>query len=295
MIDFVSIKYYDKDNLENFVLNPENFKEVISLMEYHSGEVLFPYKANVENIEIAITKKQGRVKNSLHKLFNILKSKKEHNHNDFRYSSICETIDYLKEKIVDVSKASITQLEFGFNIEIPAQPESVIKHNVLMHQLNGYTHEDNFDGKGYLKSFDHDEYLIKVYDKSKQFKIKGKYILRFEIKYKKNKPLHKFGIYNLEDLKDKTKLDKLFEDLMKRFEELTIADNYSERKDIPDEVKAKLDAYSSFSYWQQFNNNQTKMVHKRAYFKLLEKYNLLKVKADIKTLLEKKYQELIKS
>lgn len=295
MIDFVNVRYHDKDKLEGFVLNQENFKEVFVTKEYHSQIDMYPYKANFENMEISITETQAVVKNSIHKLFNILSSKKDHNYNDFHYSQICLVIDYLKDKILDVNRAKLTQLEFGFNIEIPVKAEELIRQSVLMHKLDGYTLEDNFDGKGYLKSFVYNDFLIKIYDKSKQFGIRQKNILRVEIKHRKSKAINRFGIFNLEDLKDKVKLELLFLDLLKRFGELTIVDSYQDRDDIPDEVKTKLDAFSSFNYWQAFNNGQTKMVHKRKYEKLLEEYNLLKIKAKIKTQLIDKFQELINS
>lgn len=295
MIDFVNVRYHDKSRLEEFVLNPKNFEKVFVTKEYHSQAEMYPYKAKFENIDISITDKQAVVKNSLHKLFNLLNSNEEHNHNNFSYSQICEMIDCLKDKVIDVDRTKLTQMEFGFNIEIEGKAEELIRQSVLMHKLEGHTLLDNYDGKGYLKSFVHNDYLLKIYDKSKQFKIKQRNILRVEIKYRNAKAINRFGIFNLENLKDKGKLELVFVDLMKRFDELTIVDTYQEREDIPDEVKAKLDAFSSFNYWQAFNNAQTKMMHKRKYEKLLEEYNLLNEKANIRTQLIDKFQELINS
>lgn len=295
MIDFVNIRYHDKSRLEKFVLNPKNFEKVFVTKEHHSQAEMYPYKAKFENMDISITEKQAVVKNSLHKLYNALNSEKEHNYNDFSYNQICEMIDYVKSRVVDANKTKLTQMEFGFNIEIPVKAEELIKQSVLMHKLEGHTLEEYYDGKGYLKSFVHNDYLLKIYDKSKQFKIKQRNILRVEVKFRNAKALNRLGVFNLEDLKDKEKLKLLFDELVKRYDELTIVDAYQERNDIPDEVKTKLDAFSSFNYWLMFNNGQSKMRHKRKYERLIEEYNLLNVKANIRTKLIDKFQELINS
>lgn len=293
MIDFIRVNYKDKYKLEKFVLHPRNFEKVFVTKEYHSQSEMYPYKAKFKNMDITITEKQAVVKNSLHKLYNLLNSEKEHNYNDFGYNQICEMIDYLKDKVVDVNTTNLTQLEFGFNIEISNKAEDLIKQSVLMYKLKGHTLEDNFDGKGYLKKFVNTDYLIKIYDKSKQFKIKNRCILRVEIRYRNARILNRFGIYNLEDLKNKEKLNLLFDDLIKKYDDLTLVDVYQESDNIPDEVKAKLDVFSSFNYWQMFNNGQTKMRHKQMYNELLLQYDLLKAKTNIRAKLIDKFQELI--
>lgn len=295
MIDFVRVNYQDKNRLERFVMNKENFEKVYTVLEYHSREILYPYKTNLSNMEIVINEKGGYVKNSLHKLNNLLMTGAEQNYNDFGYSELCAITDYLKDNVIDVMETKLTQLEFGFNINVPRSAESIIKKSVLMHNLERHTALRKFRGKGYLLEFEHSNYIIKIYDKAKQYN-RNENTLRFEIKFISAKEFNPLGVYNITDLKSKNNLSMLFKYLMKRFDELLIVDDYSENSEIPAEDIYKLNALSSFIYWENLSNNkqrQKKMNHKRKYFKLLETYDLLKTKNMLKNQLVQKFEKLI--
>ena len=165
MIDFIRVHYSDKSRLEQFILKPEIFQKTFSVLEMFSGEVLYPYKTNLENMEIVVNEKSGYIKNSIHKLYNLLSKGKEHNHNDFNYSQLCSTIDFLTDNVIDVASTKLTQLEFGLNISIPVKAEDLISKSVLMHNLKRHSSVKEFKGKGYLMMFEHYNYIIKIYDK----------------------------------------------------------------------------------------------------------------------------------
>lgn len=295
MIDFTRVHYQDKNRLEQFVLNQQNFQKVYSVLEYHSGEILYPYRTNLENMEIVINERGGYVKNSIHKLNNLLISGEEHNFNDFSYSEICSVTDYLKDNIIDVLKTKLTQLEFGFNINVPKSAQAIIKESFLMHNLGRHTALRRFKGRGYLLEFEHSNYIIKIYDKAKQYN-RLENILRFEIKFISPKEFNPLGVYNLGDLIIKENLNMLFKYLIKRFNELLIVDDITENPQIPINDIDSLNSYSSFVYWENLSENnqrQTKMRHKRKYFNLLEKYDLLKTKKMLKSQLIQKFEKLI--
>ncbi|EKT4553153.1 hypothetical protein JE945_002336 [Flavobacterium psychrophilum] len=294
MIDFVRVNYQDKNRLEHFVMNKENFKKVYTVLEYHSGEILYPYKTNLSNMEIVINEKGGYVKNSLHKLNNLLMTGEEQNYNDFGYSELCAITDYLKDNVIDVMETKLTQLEYGFNINVPRSAESIIKETVLMHNLKRHTALRKFDGKGLLLEFEYDNFIIKIYDKAKQYSL-DENKLRFEIKFKKAIEFNKLGVYNLTDLKNKEILGNLFKYLMKRLNELIIVDNYSENLEIEKTDIDKLNAYSSFMFWETMTRKtrNDKSEFKTDYFKLLEKYDLLKTKNMLKNQLVQKFEKLL--
>lgn len=295
MIDFVRVGYRDKNKLEQFVMNQENFEKVYTVLEYHSGEILYPYKTNLENLEIIINEKSGYVKNSVHKLKNVLMSGQDHNYNDFSYSEFVSLMDYLKGNIIDVMETNLTQLEFGLNIDVPKSAKAIIKESILMHNLKRRTALRRFNGKGYLLEFEHYNYTIKVYDKAKQYGLMEN-ILRFEIKFKGKKEFNKLGIYNLEDLKNRENLKTLFRYLMKRFDELLIVDKLIGNMQIPEKDIDRLNSFSSFFYWENLSKEdkrQTKTRHKVKYFKLLERYDLLKTKQMLRNQLVQKFEKLI--
>ncbi|PXX22854.1 hypothetical protein [Arenibacter sp. ARW7G5Y1] len=294
MIDFIKIYWSDKSYLEPFVCNVDNFQSLYFVCEQHTGEISYPYKTNIESMNVVVNKKSGYVKNSIHKLFNVLNEDKEHNHNDFTYSNLCTSIDYLTSRLIDTENARISQLEFGLNINTSAAAETIIRKNVLMHQFRGYNHNRKYHGSGELKQFDHSNYVIKVYDKAKQYRIEQN-ILRFEIKFLKSREFQKFGIYNINDLKNKENLKKLFELLIQRFDEITIVDDGASIN-ISTEDNNKLRQYLNPSFWEEDLegvHQQYKARHRNKFNDLLERNNLLKTKKALKVALTNKFKYLI--
>lgn len=296
MIDFIRITYKDKSVIEPFIRNPKNFDELMASLEYHSGDIRYPLKVSLENMEIVANDKVVYLKNSLHKLHNILNQKGDQNFNDFSYSSICETVDFLLMKLPYLQTATITQLEFGLNINTLIPSEKIIRNNILMHQFKGYSHNMKFNGKGEYKQFDHCNYLIKIYDKAKQFKQLDN-ILRFEIKFVRKREFNKLGILKITDLKSKDKLNNLFNYLIKRFDEFLVVDSL-ESKNLPAKISLEIEKYLSSNFWlrlseRKYRNKASK--HKKLLFKLLKEYDLLNTKDQLRELLLIKFNQLINS
>lgn len=294
MVDFIRLFYRDKERFEHFVCQQENFEELDTLFGLHTGQIKYPYRTSFNNMDVKVTSKHGYVYNSIHKAYNDRFSQEAHNHDDFGYTNLCDMINFVSERVIDVDKANLTQFEFGFNIEIPVPAQQIIRNNVLMHKQKGANHTRLFYGRGELKQFDYHNFVIKIYDKAKQYNL-PRNILRFEVRYQKAKEFQKFGIYKITDLKDKQKLRKLFINLMQRFDELTIVDSYDEST-IPEEDLCWLIRYNNPLYWEvtmSRRSNQTKMRHIRAYQELLNKYSLLRIKTSLKGLLKEKYLQLI--
>jgi hypothetical protein len=294
MIDFVRLYYRDKSKLEDFVLDKENFDTVNTVMEYHSGEIKYPYTAKLGSMDVGVSERSGYVKNSLHKLYNYRENSEEQNHNDFSFSKICREVDYLNKSIIDAGKTKLTQLEFGLNIEIDKLPEMLVRRNFIMHKYVGGS-ANNYHGNGELKLFSHDNYFIKVYDKGKQFEL-DKNVLRFEIKFIKAKEFQNIGVFNLIDLKDKSNLRRLVKYLVKRFDEMTIVDDFDENSIAELDDYNKLSRYTNPIFWTEEikGMHQNKRArYKNEFEKILIKNDLLKTKAYLRDLLIKKYIYLI--
>jgi len=295
MIDFIKIHYSDKSRLEPFVKNAQNFVDLDMVLEYHSGEIRYPYRTKLDNMQVTLSENSGSVRNSIHKLFNLLKNSIEHNYNDFTYSNLYQTINYLSNKIIDSNTTKITQLEFGLNITVSTPAENFIKKNILMHNLKNYNHNRKYYGKGELKQFDHHNYFIKVYDKAKQFQL-NENILRFEIKFIRPVEFQKMGIYCLEDLKDKSKLISLFKYLIKRFDELTIIDEFNSDM-IGNEIDYnKLIKYINPNFWNEELENksrQTKANYNKDFKRILIRYGLLKTKLYLRLQMINKFRFLL--
>ncbi|MEZ4801512.1 MAG: hypothetical protein R2797_01975 [Gelidibacter sp.] len=293
MIDFVRIHYGDKSEFEPYVDNPSNFKNLYKVLESHSGEVLYPYRTKLKIMDIVVLEKGGYVKNSLHKLYNYIHFKEDQNHNDFTHTKLIESIQYVS-KVPNLTRTRLTQLEFGLNIRVDKPAEDIIKQNILMHQYENYTNNKRFDGKGELKEFFHANYLLKVYDKAKQYKLPYN-VLRFEVKFTRRRDFNDAGIYNLEDLKDKENLKSLFDIYMRRFDELQIIDNLDNRN-IDSADFNKLILYTNPKYWQEdlkLFSGQTRMRKRREFNSLIQKYGLDSTKKQLRGLLAEKFNYLL--
>jgi hypothetical protein len=294
MIDFIRLYYREKTDFESFILDSRNFERVNTVMEYHTGEVTYPYTTRLGIMDLGVSQKSGYVKNSLHKLHNFNTTGKEQNYDDFGYSKLCKTIDFLSKRVINASTTKLTQLEFGLNLEIDKLPESVVRRNFLMHKLLGGS-SNTYQGKGELKQFSHKNYFIKVYDKRKQFDLEEN-VLRFEIKFIKAKEFQNLGIYNITDLKSKKNLQNLFQYLVKRFDELTIVDDFDEDTISDKEDYNHLSRYTKPNFWSEEikgKHQQFKARHRKKFTSLLAKNDLLKTKVYLKDLLIQKFITLI--
>ncbi|HTO16631.1 MAG TPA: hypothetical protein VLZ83_12730 [Edaphocola sp.] len=293
MIDFIRLKYQDRDKMEMFLTSSDNFEHCYQRIERHTGEILYPYKVYLHKMELCVNPESVFGKNSLHKMANYIEHKEDHNYNDFSYKRLCNTIDYLNRKVIDSCSAKITQLEFGLNILTPVPAKKIIANNVLFHKYGLHNVDSNFNGKGKYKQFEYSNFYIKIYDKAKQYNLDAN-ILRFEIKYKSSKSFRPFGVNTLSDLKNKTVLSNLFNDLIKRFDELTIIDEIP--ADVSEKDKKELTSYLSFNHWEKLSerkNRNIKKVQIKKFIHLLEKNNLLKTKRILRNRLIAKFKQLL--
>lgn len=299
MIDFVKILYKDKSQIEPYMLDSNNFEEVTQILERHSGEIRYPYTTKFELMEIRMTQKYGTVKNSLHQLYNYINFNEKANYNDFSYSKLVETIDVLNQNIPDSCTTRISQLEFGLNISTNIPAEDIIRRKVLMHDYKGYNHNKQYHGKGELKRFDHANYLVKIYDKEKQYKsdynVSG-HILRFEVRFTRNRDFNNIGVYNLNDLKSKQNLRRLFQILLKRFDDMQIVDVFDEATILDQVDYQKLTRFCNPQFWEEVSitkSRQTRMRYRMQFEDLVKKYNLDSTKVELKNQLRNKFVELM--
>ncbi|RBA29079.1 hypothetical protein [Flavobacterium tibetense] len=294
MIDFVRIFYKDKFKLEESIMTDSRVNEVNCVFDYKSDELKYPYKSKIENVEINITNNLGFVYGSLHKFYNSWKTGEEQNYNDFTYSNLIEVIDYLSLRIVDFDIIALTQLEVGLNLDLEISPKEFLEKNVHFHSFKGFNRDINYSGGGKMFQFDYTQFYIKIYDKGKMYKQK-KNILRFELKLFRKSMFQELGVYNISDLRDKNKLRKLFILLTKRFDEMLIIDDYSE-KNIDKKDLILLNKYTNPRFWNNEIKNKTRTTkanHVRKLNQLLEKYDLTNLKSSLKLQLLQKYLQFI--
>lgn len=284
MIDFVRLRY------------KENFEEGPTNLDHYWEEMAYIYK--IGDVEIKSNEKMVSVKRSIYDTYRVLQWEDSHNYNDFRYSALCSTINSLDKRITGVSKNRLSQLEFGLNIKLPEPAEDIIKQNIIQHKLKILRDYGGLNSEAGCKQCNHSNYDFKIfYDKTKRLGL-NEHIIRFEIKYKNSNGFKPLGILNLHHLKSKTLLQNLFNDLLKRFDELTIVDNIPTDSKISNKDKRKLQAYLSDYFWASLSecyNRYIKANERKEFQNLLIKNDLLKTKAFLRASLIQKFNELLNS
>lgn len=296
MIDFVKARLCNQSSLNNLMHSSNAFPDVIASLNMRDGTIGYPLKSKVENIEFRLTENNAYVQNSIHILNNCLNNGEAQNYNDFSHTEICNSLDFLEKKVSGLLNATITQLEFGFNINTSTSPSNIIQNNVLMHDYRGHNLNSSFNGQGSLKRFDYHNYQVKIYDKGMQSGLSTN-LLRYEVRIKNTKELHKMMIWNLADLKKETALQQLFNFSMNKFDKLIILDTLSNRAQVPEEERAKLNEYRSSDFWNSLSARDLrnkKAKHKKHFYDLIIKHDLLKIKNGLKRRLQSKFQQLMK-
>ena len=243
---------------------------------------------------------------SLHKYSN----EGKHNYNDFSFDSLIDTIIDLYRKFkINPHFVPINNIEFAVNINTSFNPKSYIQRNIINYKGKQASIKP-FHGKGYLKEFITNRYIIKVYDKGLQFK-KKKNIFRFEVKVLKMEYLKSVGIKNLSDLLNAEKLNNLGSLLIETFDNLLI---YDSSINIDELTAKELNIFQNGInpiFWENLKpdsknyKNENKDVRykkdRKTYYRKLEqfknlinKYNLNNIQNDLSEKIKNKWNELQK-
>ena len=304
MIDYLKISSskFDHDNLIN---NP--LLDFVSDVNTDTGEIKlndygnFKKKAKYKNLQFTIyinntQKYHLLITGSLHKYFN----NGEHNYNDFRYQDLIFVLNDLQQKFaLELNYCVLHNLEFGVNIIPPSTSRTILK-GLLSHTNKPFKRDATSNSDYY--QMEHTNYLIKAYDKAKQyrnqFKIDGE-ILRIEYKYTKMeyiiKLLNKYGQINknfitLHDLKNIEVLNCFGERLLKIWNEVLFYDYTISKKDLSNHNKNKILQWQNINFWEDLKYRQQKAKQRSKLYNVIKNYsqqlqfqisNLIQSKLDI--------------
>lgn len=245
------------------------------------------------------------IKNSIHKFYNAqILNWGEFNHDDYKYSSFKETVEYFCE-ILECNPSDLKlfgRFEYGLNINLKSNPFEIINRfeSIVTTASNPFYTVSNPNGKPFERICHFTDYSVKFYDKSKQAQISGK-ILRFEIANNKISETRKLlGKENLsfEDLLDKNNWNKCFTKLIKTYNlvrKVPLAENLTAEEYAY--IKAYTDPLLMKDHKAILNNERLyKKVFQhcgKVYYEVLEKKGSFFT--ELKLSFEKKYEELVKS
>ena len=296
MIDYIKAYFKDKDAIQHHISQSYGMEtnEYSRFCKKENRQINHcSYFQNFHNLYIKITDKSGFVENSLHTLFNNMNgSEINRNDNDFAYSDLIVSLDYL-ETLLDCSldDAYLSQgLEFGFNIEVPFDVDDFINNDCVFYNFRTHTSTEDTDVKT-IKVFSKGYCSFKIYNKGKQFQLNYP-LLRVELKFIDKRGFNNLGIYTLSDLSDKNNLQKIFNLMYYEFNKhLLIVDNI-EVCAFSDYKNRIIHRYTSFKFWNELPTFKLKK-EKLKCLKILQKNKLLNNKKCVLDAIQSKFYELI--
>lgn len=298
MITYKKSYYRRKNNLEWFLLRKDNFRDVSKRFELSSKNVIYPILAKENGFTYKVNKYQGYIYGSLH-YFYFYRNRLDYKPNtDLTYSQMCKAIDAHVKRTVDIEESKIITLYFGFTLTTNFKAEDFIRKNVLMHNYKGYNHnKGTSSNKKELKIFDYDEYDIvlsadKNQDNFKQNKLK------VELRIKDSKVLANLGVCNDFDLKKKRVVEKLFDLLLKKYDELIIVDSCENLDQFSNKEQLKIPLYMNIDYWKELpkiKDRQAKSRSRKDFERIQSEYSLNTLKKELRELLINAFDNFLKN
>ena len=294
MIGYNSNYYKDKNQLQNHIFRDEKFKLARGQVNIHSLKKHYPIEVSYNGMKFRLDEYRGYISGSLPFYFYKSQPKKKFTP-DFGYQKLSKTIDILKADTIDLEKSFLSKLHFELSISSTIRADLIIKNNIIMLKRRGYNQNKIGSLNNELKQFQFNEFTLGVYDNNKR---KGhNNSLKFILKFKKSTKLRSMGIINVLDLKDKTKLRKLFIEFLKRFDELTIVDSFDDYGQFCSRDQKKMLLYMNVNFWGSFLQSQSgRKARSRAtkdFERIQNKHNLNSLKIEMRCALEKRYEFLI--
>ncbi len=191
---------------------------------------------------------------SIHKLWNSLHDVKAPNYmpeqyngyngNMFTYIDIVEVREHLIALFDCTPQQMIFQnIEFGVNTTSGIKPKLFL-NGLLYHQNKGFDVVEN----GNYKQVEHKQYLLKIYNKSRQYGLDVD-TLRVEIKIKKSEYLIKWtDVETFADISPDT-LNKAKNMLLEAFNKVVYYDYTIRTEDLKERTKNALTKYKNPNYW----------------------------------------------
>jgi hypothetical protein len=284
MIGSITLSYRGKEkkNFENFLMTYPEFNEVIIKKDLKSDNILPIIEVNKDPLFYNIDHFNGYLRTNLRHLYARINGCEFPTY--FKYTQLINSIDIIKRKTYAVSKSGLSRLSVVFYLESSIASVQLVKTNILMHKLNEYSHDMKTMKDKNFKEFVYHNYTLGIYADPKNKNSKSKR-LKIELKVNKSVVLKKLGINGIIDLLDKSKLQALFDEFLKRFDELTIIDEIINSAPFSETDLENLKKYTNPTFWSELtikNKRQEKLTHKNNFLRIQNEYGLNNLKNELK-------------
>ena len=258
MLDYIKLYLVGIDWKKLMNLKYLDFKSTLSKS---TGEISNTYTAEYHFCKIIIKTNSKNINNphiifsgSIHKMWNSLHNLKAPNYNPnaidkgfngnmFTLKDVIEIRTHL-EKLFDckASQMIFENIELGINTTLNFEP-NLFLNGLLFHQNKSFEFQYNQN----YSQVTHNRYLLKIYNKSIQYKMIEN-VLRFEIKTTKMLELQKLDIKTFACINENT-LSKAKDLLIQRLDEIVYFDYTIKKSELSKSKLNKLTIYSNPRYW----------------------------------------------
>lgn len=297
MIDNIRFRIENKESFEKNIIE-NDLIDLKSTINYSTGENLnYRKHGKLHNLQINITQQAAYITGSIHKFYNNLKGKGNINHNDFSYKNCIETINFICNYFsIDKKKTTITNLEFGFNLDTNYIVNELIRNNIVLWNFDEHDKRQKYKSKGICKEFGVKDYKIKIYDKGKESPLKSENLMRVELRIYYTRVLERLGISNLSSINIDA-FKHLYKEFYKQFDKLLIVDSLKPSNLLEFHDAAFYLSYTKFATWEA--NKKTKKTYdrdkdKKKLLKIIQQQGYDKMKNHLIELIENKYNYLMK-
>ena len=205
------------------------------------GDLIKYQWCEIDNIKVKVYQNSIFLQGSLHKFYN----GGEHNYNDFNLTAFRDVLRRLFELFnVTPENLNLTCIEYGVNIFPPIESNKIINH-LFQHKRKEFESKISND-KGNYRQAEHNEYIVKIYNKAKQFRLNYE-VLRIEIKETNLRHHRTRGIFTLNDFIESDKTT-FITSLIDKWNEVIYYDCTNENTD-------NWNKYNNVNYWRDIEKN----------------------------------------
>lgn len=256
-----------------------------------TGEVSeYPIKGKWQGFEFIVKSEAFMlIEGSLHKHWH-----NGINHTDFTFNELCEAVDSLERFTgIDARTMQLSNLEFGLNVPTEQFAENIIKEVICYKNKLPNTPIDN--SSGYYTQYKHYDYIVKLYDKAKQYKISDRAILRYELKGVKQRFFADCGVCSLADLKDKRNVSALMDKLLDYFDRFVFDDSSIDVDELNPFDRKVYKRWANPKAWQRLEKGkkQADFASIKRFKEIVKEHGRFHYKSLLKTKLECKAGELL--
>lgn len=227
------------------------------------------------------------IKGSLHKYAN----NGIHNYDAFNYERLTETIREVA-KMLDTAPELLPlhNVEFGVNILLDTSPK-LFMDDVLNYRFK-LTELRTFGGKGYLKQWVQQNYIVKLYDKKRQYLLNAN-VLRFEVKVMAMIHLEEVRVQTLADLLDVSKLRVLGVKLCETYKGLIIGEKLDTGQMSRPEQRIYEQGMNP-NFWRDLTDRKQRHYYRERFEQVIKKYGT-GIRETVGRLIAEKVEELLKT